>query len=183
MDLQVSAPKHVVRVAELHQDRESGEGPLLVPLVRLDKLQLVVVVVAGCTGVGLDLAADRRLWRRHDVRNGAIEDGDGRGDAWTAGASRRRRRLLGPLVRLGRLKLLVVVAAGCIGLVVAPAGVFGGDVMPATARSRTAMKGEVHGRRDHLAEGRGEGPLVGPQVVVAAGCTCLDFSLAVSKHL
>ena len=82
-------------------------------------MQLVVVVAAGCTGVGLGLAADRRLWRRHDVRNGAIEDGDRRGDARTAGASRRRRRLLGPLVRLGRLELLVFVAAGCIGLVLA----------------------------------------------------------------
>jgi hypothetical protein len=87
--------------------------------VRLDKLQLVVVVTAGCTGVGLGLAVDRRLWRWHDVRNDTIEDRDGRGDARTMGASRRRRWLLGPLVRLGKLELLVVVAAGCIGLVLA----------------------------------------------------------------
>jgi hypothetical protein len=38
MDLQVFAPKHVVHVAELHLDGEGGEGPLLGPLVRLDRL-------------------------------------------------------------------------------------------------------------------------------------------------
>jgi hypothetical protein len=45
------------------------------------------------------------------------------------------------------------------------------------------MEGEVHGWRDHLAGEGGEGPLVGPLVVVAAGCTGLGLSLAISKHL
>ena len=47
MDLQVFAPKHVVRVAELHLDEEGEERPLLGPLVRLDRLQLLVVVAVG----------------------------------------------------------------------------------------------------------------------------------------
>jgi hypothetical protein len=61
MDLQVFAPKHVVRVAELHLDEEGEERPLLGPLVRLDRLQLLVVVAVGCTVIGLGLAADRTL--------------------------------------------------------------------------------------------------------------------------
>jgi hypothetical protein len=45
------------------------------------------------------------------------------------------------------------------------------------------MKGEIHGRQDHLAGGGGEGPLVGPLMVVVASCTGLGFRLAVSRRL
>jgi hypothetical protein len=52
----------------------SGAAPLT-PLVGLDRLQLLVVVAAGCTG--LRLAVGRRfLCRRHDC-DSALEDRDG----------------------------------------------------------------------------------------------------------
>jgi hypothetical protein len=54
----------------------SGAAPLT-PLVGLDKLQLLVVVAVGCTG--LRLAVGRQfLCRRHDC-DGALEDRDGVG--------------------------------------------------------------------------------------------------------
>jgi hypothetical protein len=59
-----------------HLDGEGGEGPLLGPLVRLDRLELLVVVAAGC--IGLVLAVDRRLWQRRDACSGTLEDGHGR---------------------------------------------------------------------------------------------------------